>query len=107
RHAHTYSSLCPLVQTTPTRALVAYRLPLNRDRFSQSTNLLRVYFPNCHTLYRIHFAYLFFFFQAEDGIRDRNVTGVQTCALPISHLHVIQNVAMKSPAPFFSRCDKG
>src|SRR5699024_11648743 len=24
------------------------------------------------------------FFQAEDGIRDRNVTGVQTCALPIS-----------------------
>src|SRR5699024_11761120 len=25
----------------------------------------------------------FFFFQAEDGIRDRNVTGVQTCALPI------------------------
>src|SRR5699024_11896258 len=26
----------------------------------------------------------FFFVQAEDGIRDRNVTGVQTCALPIS-----------------------
>src|SRR5207249_8634894 len=26
---------------------------------------------------------VFFFFQAEDGIRDRNVTGVQTCALPI------------------------
>src|SRR6266540_5311933 len=28
----------------------------------------------------------FFFFQAEDGIRDRDVTGVQTCALPISAL---------------------
>src|SRR5207249_8228011 len=28
-------------------------------------------------------SYFFFFFQAEDGIRDRNVTGVQTCALPI------------------------
>src|SRR5699024_11560195 len=27
--------------------------------------------------------YVVFFFQAEDGIRDRNVTGVQTCALPI------------------------
>src|SRR5699024_11994583 len=27
-----------------------------------------------------------FFFQAEDGIRDRNVTGVQTCALPISRI---------------------
>src|SRR5437773_2828733 len=30
--------------------------------------------------YRVSF---FFFFQAEDGIRDRDVTGVQTCALPI------------------------
>src|SRR5437660_2584741 len=28
---------------------------------------------------------LLFFFQAEDGIRDGHVTGVQTCALPISH----------------------
>src|SRR5437762_13539555 len=27
--------------------------------------------------------YFFFFFQAEDGIRDTSVTGVQTCALPI------------------------
>src|SRR6266498_5531053 len=26
---------------------------------------------------------IFFFFQAEDGIRDADVTGVQTCALPI------------------------
>src|SRR5437868_11657639 len=36
------------------------------------------------TLFAIFF---FFFFQAEDGIRDRNVTGVQTCALPISTAH--------------------
>src|SRR5690606_39811794 len=28
--------------------------------------------------------FYFFFFQAEDGIRDFHVTGVQTCALPIS-----------------------
>src|SRR2546422_5631349 len=28
--------------------------------------------------------FFFFFFQAEDGIRDVAVTGVQTCALPIS-----------------------
>src|SRR5437764_10138988 len=27
----------------------------------------------------------YFFFQAEDGIRDTSVTGVQTCALPIFH----------------------
>src|SRR5688500_20186955 len=35
-----------------------------------------------------HFSlYNSFFFQAEDGIRDYKVTGVQTCALPIYHLH--------------------
>src|SRR3989454_2098360 len=32
------------------------------------------------------FCFFFFFFQAEDGIRDYKVTGVQTCALPISRL---------------------
>src|SRR5688500_16741327 len=31
--------------------------------------------------------YYFFFFQAEDGIRDYKVTGVQTCALPISDFY--------------------
>src|SRR5207302_5852277 len=30
------------------------------------------------------YIFVFFFFQAEDGIRDFHVTGVQTCALPIS-----------------------
>src|SRR5260221_9379218 len=34
-------------------------------------------------LYMLYFLF-FFFFQAEDGIRDHCVTGVQTCALPIS-----------------------
>src|SRR5690349_21991835 len=32
----------------------------------------------------LFFFFFFFFFQAEDGIRDLYVTGVQTCALPIS-----------------------
>src|SRR5205809_5499027 len=31
-----------------------------------------------------------FFVQAEDGIRDVAVTGVQTCALPISHVHLAE-----------------
>src|SRR5262249_59723243 len=37
------------------------------------------------TVYLVHFVggFVFFFFQAEDGIRDWSVTGVQTCALPI------------------------
>src|SRR5260221_4683853 len=35
----------------------------------------------------------FFFFQAEDGIRDHCVTGVQTCALPICE---VRNLAQRS-----------
>src|SRR5207253_4682656 len=34
---------------------------------------------------------IFFFFQAEDGIRDGHVTGVQTCALPISVHALVDN----------------
>src|SRR5690606_40918661 len=52
---------------------------------------------------------LYFFFQAEDGIRDFHVTGVQTCALPISSsvggtLHrraTAQSLA--TPGPVFRR----
>jgi len=36
---------------------------------------------------------LIFFFQAEDGIRDTSVTGVQTCALPICAATAYQKVA--------------
>src|SRR3712207_7186537 len=36
---------------------------------------------------------LFFFFQAEDGIRDIGVTGVQTCALPIFTLAMDASMA--------------
>src|SRR5260221_3442988 len=39
---------------------------------------------------------LFFFFQAEDGIRDHCVTGVQTCALPIYTLHDANRGCMAS-----------
>src|SRR5437879_10621261 len=38
-------------------------------------------------LFYFFFFFFFFFFQAEDGIRDTSVTGVQTCALPISLPH--------------------
>src|SRR5699024_8141315 len=39
----------------------------------------------CFGVIVIHFSYFIIcFFQADDGIRSRNVTGVQTCALPIS-----------------------
>src|SRR5256885_7802221 len=39
--------------------------------------------------------YLFFFFQAEDGIRDYKVTGVQTCALPIL-LAVLRDLGLEA-----------
>src|SRR5207253_4870699 len=49
-----------------------------------------------------------FFFQAEDGIRDGHVTGVQTCALPILRDHGavvadIPNRALTDDAPVYRR----
>src|SRR2546425_11616856 len=41
----------------------------------------------------------FFFFQAEDGIRDKLVTGVQTCALPISYAAGICTAMLGWPLP--------
>src|SRR5437867_8165851 len=42
----------------------------------------------------------FFFFQAEDGIRDRTVTGVQTCALPIWARTAMENNDFQSALDF-------
>src|SRR5438093_1683318 len=42
------------------------------------------------------FLFFVFFFQAEDGIRDWSVTGVQTCALPISGF--LLGLSVGSPA---------
>src|SRR5688572_13203564 len=44
---------------------------------------IRVQDLNCRKTMRLVFLLFVFFFQAEDGIRDLTVTGVQTCALPI------------------------
>src|SRR5438270_8533159 len=45
------------------------------------------------------YIFFFFFFQAEDGIRDLTVTGVQTCALPISrHLRGAPAISQMRPA---------
>src|SRR5216684_3043054 len=41
----------------------------------------------------------FFFFQAEDGIRDVAVTGVQTCALPISPGETLWRVVVERAVP--------
>src|SRR2546425_1902469 len=48
----------------------------------------------------------FFFFQAEDGIRDKLVTGVQTCALPISIIAIKQvNLRGLSPQEIIEATD--
>src|SRR5258707_10054451 len=63
-----------------------------------------------HLLYDEVLAY-FFFFQAEDGIRDIGVTGVQTCALPISICHrrdrsrLRRGKGYRVDALIFSRCE--
>src|SRR2546426_6981392 len=44
-------------------------------------------------VYNYFVLFFFFFFQAEDGIRDYKVTGVQTCALPISRQRGARRVA--------------
>src|SRR5256885_7523604 len=54
----------------------------------------------------------FFFFQAEDGIRDYKVTGVQTCALPICSVAIAVAYVLWPPAALatlllLARCVEG
>src|SRR5260221_529195 len=56
----------------------------------------RVFFHNLHNIS------FFFFFQAEDGIRDHCVTGVQTCALPISKSGHILTTGATVGLPYFA-----
>src|SRR2546430_9160576 len=50
------------------------------------------------------YAIFFFFFQAEDGIRDLTVTGVQTCALPISHADVSTLLPLNKVVEIIFKC---
>src|SRR5207248_4756192 len=44
--------------------------------------------------------FIVFFFQAEDGIRDRTMTGVQTCALPICGSVInLSSISSANPVP--------
>src|SRR5256885_4936316 len=67
---------------------------------------------NDGSLTTVH-VFFFFFFQAEDGIRDYKVTGVQTCALPIygfksaakayqaaQHYALAHGLELLNPTPF-------
>src|SRR6266481_4785638 len=67
-----------------------FQMPARAMTVDLAFNVLLVLFisSNLTVLYMSIIGYMlshvFFFFQAEDGIRDGTVTGVQTCALPIS-----------------------
>ena len=51
---------------------------------------------------------VFFFFQAEDGIRDSPVTGVQTCALPIFKVDLLERIdAAADPSVVISSSTSG
>src|SRR5256885_7731175 len=58
--------------------MLADEIPINLIACSRQCLNAVICYPSSHILA------VFFFFQAEDGIRDYKVTGVQTCALPIS-----------------------
>src|SRR5260370_8751965 len=62
------------------------KIPTSYDASTRETNL----YSKEKTIFVVEggleFRCVLFFFQAEDGIRDSSVTGVQTCALPISRL---------------------
>src|SRR5438876_6029409 len=50
------------------------------------------------SFFLLNIFFFFFFFQAEDGIRDGRVTGVQTCALPISRVRAVLRRSERPPS---------
>src|SRR2546430_1791361 len=80
----------PLSRTTGWRTQVLARTVINIRRLTltvrafliESSNQPTQTQPEARPSSQRRFR-VFFFFQAEDGIRDLTVTGVQTCALPI------------------------
>src|SRR5256885_7957908 len=78
------------------KAWRSIRLPVPRKESSLwLPAIVRVSLIKRSSAYEIRFE-LCFFFQAEDGIRDYKVTGVQTCALPILALKVSDREIQKA-----------
>src|ERR1022692_3743156 len=75
-------SISRVSQHRPARYLYFHRLP-NLVQSNLGFRLKRNLFRHPGFLPPLGILVSFFFFQAEDGIRDYKVTGVQTCALPI------------------------
>src|SRR6516162_7407090 len=76
---------------------------LGISRLLESRELLHVVYE----IYNTWAAAFCLFFQAEDGIRDYKVTGVQTCALPIFPIDVIALAAGRQRYAFFTNADGG
>src|SRR2546430_13711184 len=73
--AQTISKVSTMLYRFTYRRVKASNLQIDQDQIPLLSQPTRVGMPG--------FSYLRVFFQAEDGIRDLTVTGVQTCALPI------------------------
>src|SRR2546425_1437803 len=67
-------------------------LTMRRGRYFTAPSVASFCCSYTYILLRFCFIF-FFFFQAEDGIRDKLVTGVQTCALPIWIFHSLSILA--------------
>src|SRR5690349_22724535 len=64
--------------------------------FDSDIGIINLLKPKLVCIIRYHIIFIhFFFFQAEDGIRDLYVTGVQTCALPICRSIVQEGAAAR------------
>src|SRR5437773_9210577 len=74
-------------------------MPFTMSSWSDVFFILFCLFFLFFCFYFFLFLFFFFFFQAEDGIRDRDVTGVQTCALPISVERVARDPLFHRPGP--------
>src|SRR5687767_2851148 len=64
------------------------------------------FIATCKQVSHADCARVIFFFQAEDGIRDKLVTGVQTCALPISNKCCLPSVKHQSLGKRFAEGQK-
>src|SRR2546429_1488398 len=76
---------------------MATRESLPRTKVESYLNQYLTNLPSILSYFSISDVLVFFFFQAEDGIRDVAVTGVQTCALPISRSDLCRRLFCPRP----------
>src|SRR5690554_1157222 len=82
---HSTSSHPPAMSCRSSAMLIQPRQPLHKGSTEAMTTVRPMIITS--SVLQVCGHRMIFFFQAEDGIRDADVTGVQTCALPISSIY--------------------